>query len=84
MTNIRTSFTISDGENEPVVLDFVKAWECESARPLPPPVALSDHLESTTRAAHRERLELVVLNTLPSNGGRSRSATAIRSRPMAH
>ena len=27
-TNIRTSFTISDGMNEPVVLDFVKAWEC--------------------------------------------------------
>ena len=27
-TNIRTSFTISDGKNEPVVLDFVKSWEC--------------------------------------------------------
>ena len=27
-TDIRTSFTISDGVNEPVVLDFVKAWEC--------------------------------------------------------
>lgn len=27
-TNIRTSFTIDDGLNEPVVLDFVKAWEC--------------------------------------------------------
>jgi len=26
-TNLRTSFTISDGVNE-VVLDFVKAWEC--------------------------------------------------------
>jgi hypothetical protein len=26
-TDIRTSFTISDGVNE-VVLDFVKAWEC--------------------------------------------------------
>ena len=27
-TDIRTSFTISDGVNEPVVLDFVKLWEC--------------------------------------------------------
>jgi hypothetical protein len=27
-TDIRSSFTISDGKNEPVVLDFVKAWEC--------------------------------------------------------
>jgi hypothetical protein len=27
-TDIRTSFTISDGVHEPVVLDFVKAWEC--------------------------------------------------------
>lgn len=28
MTEIRTSFTIDDGVNEPIVLDFVKAWEC--------------------------------------------------------
>jgi hypothetical protein len=27
-TDIRTSFTIDDGDNEPVVIDFVKAWEC--------------------------------------------------------
>jgi hypothetical protein len=27
-TDIRTSFTISDGKNEPVLLDFVKSWEC--------------------------------------------------------
>jgi hypothetical protein len=27
-TDIRTGFTIDDGVNEPVVLDFVKAWEC--------------------------------------------------------
>lgn len=27
-TDIRSSFTISDGVNAPVVLDFVKAWEC--------------------------------------------------------
>jgi hypothetical protein len=27
-TQIRTSFTIDDGVNEPVVLDFVKGWEC--------------------------------------------------------
>ncbi len=27
-TDIRTSFTIDDGVNEPVVLDFVKLWEC--------------------------------------------------------
>ena len=28
-TQIRTSFTIDDGVNEPIVLDFVKAWECD-------------------------------------------------------
>jgi hypothetical protein len=27
-TDIRTSFTIDDGVNAPVLLDFVKAWEC--------------------------------------------------------
>ena len=27
-TDIRTKFTIDDGVNAPVVLDFVKAWEC--------------------------------------------------------
>ncbi len=31
LTEIRTSFTISDGHNEPVVLDFVKNWECAQA-----------------------------------------------------
>jgi hypothetical protein len=29
LTEIRISFTISDGQNEPVVLDFVKDWECD-------------------------------------------------------
>lgn len=29
-TDIRTAFTISDGVNPPVVLDFVKAWECST------------------------------------------------------
>ena len=40
-TNIRTSFTIDDGTNEPVVLDFVEGLGVRSARPLPPPRALS-------------------------------------------
>ena len=44
-TDIRTVFTIDDGENEPVVLDFVKRWECSQPGPLPPPVPLSDHVE---------------------------------------
>ena len=29
LTEIRTSFTISDGVNEPVTLDFAKDWECD-------------------------------------------------------
>ena len=29
LTEIRHSFTISDGVNEPVVLDFEKNWECD-------------------------------------------------------
>ena len=28
-TQIRTKFTIDDGVNAPVVLDFVKAWQCD-------------------------------------------------------
>jgi hypothetical protein len=28
-TQIRISFTIDDDVNEPIVLDFVKAWECD-------------------------------------------------------
>jgi hypothetical protein len=29
VTEIRHSFTISDGKNEPVTLDFTKDWECD-------------------------------------------------------
>jgi hypothetical protein len=29
LTKIRISFTIDDGENEPVRLDFAKNWECD-------------------------------------------------------
>jgi len=29
VTSIRHSFTISDGKNAPVVVDFVKTWECD-------------------------------------------------------